>query len=147
MFQNNYTNIIYIIKYFFSKPLKKSLIINIIYSFLNGILEAVGLGFVLSVIYLIIDPEKIHTNLYLNKLFRSLFFIESETQFIFLIVIALPLVYFLKNVFTLFMIKQRNKLIYDIAFHLTMKKYWVRSKSTWNSRMVSKKTGTLSQRN
>lgn len=98
---NKLSNLIYFKTLFLIIPLlspnhKKRAIGVVFLSFVNGLLDVVGVAVVIPVIYLINDPSPIYTNTFLKYLYQSFSF-SSENNFLFFLIIILFLVFFIKN--------------------------------------------------
>ncbi|HOO28070.1 MAG TPA: hypothetical protein PLU43_06365 [Lachnospiraceae bacterium] len=84
------------INYIFSKKQKVQSVLLCVGLFVGALLELVGVSFITQLVSLITAPEKIHTSAMLQS-FYDLFHMSSDGQFFLYIVIALILVYVVKN--------------------------------------------------
>jgi ABC-type multidrug transport system fused ATPase/permease subunit len=83
----------------------------------NSIVDVIGLAMLIPVVYLINDSAPIHENASLNKMYL-LSGIEREYIFVFVLILAMVILFALKNLFAVFVYYRQNKFAYDTALHL-----------------------------
>ncbi len=88
---------------------------------ISGFLELIGISLILPFINVVINPEIIMTNKYLNFVY-NLFQISNTTSFLILLAFLLIVVYILKNLYMLVVYFFQYKILYDaqkdISFQL-----------------------------
>lgn len=78
--------------------------------FIGGLLETVSVSGVLPIVWVIIDPAKAQENKYI-RMAMDFLGIDSIERFIIPLLIALIVLYVLKNAFLLFLANEQNKFI------------------------------------
>jgi hypothetical protein len=82
--------------------------------FLAMFLEVVGLGILLPLLSLIIDPEKINQNKLIKEV-KLLFDDISDKEFIIYFLLAFLLFYFLKTLFLVYLSYRQNKFLTGVT--------------------------------
>ena len=100
------------INYIFDKKQKVQSIFLCVGLFIGALMELVGVSFITSLVSLISDPSKIHNNVYLKSIYDALS-MTSDRQFYLAVVIALIIVYVVKNAFLLWI----NYVQYTFVFN------------------------------
>lgn len=100
------------INYIFDKKQKVQSIFLCVGLFIGALMELVGVSFITSLVSLISDPSKIHNNVYLKSIYDA-FSMTSDRQFYLAVVIALIIVYVVKNAFLLWI----NYVQYTFVFN------------------------------
>lgn len=127
------------------KERKKALKI-LVYILTNGIVELLGLAFILPIIYLISEPDKILNNYWLNLLYKNLFFLKNPEELIVFLIIILPVFFLLKNIIGTYIyytqvkfVKGQTLKFIDSQFEKIMKKdfdYFVNTNSNYIKRDI-----------
>ena len=89
----------------------------------NGLIEVLGLALVLPVLYALQDPARISENKYFNLIYNRTSLANSEEEFIFLMIIGLPIVFLIKNATSTYIIYTQNKFVNNLAVSLTQRQY------------------------
>lgn len=118
----------------------------LIYILGNGFVELLGLAFILPIIYLISDPEKILSNYWLNLLYNNLYFLSKPEELIALLIIILPFFFLLKNLIGVYIyfiqvkfVKGQTIKFIDSQFEKIMKKdfdYFIKTNSNYIKRDI-----------
>ena len=98
------------LNYIFSRRQKINFAILVIVILIGSMLELVGVALVMPLVDVLTNSNQIHSNSLYSKLFE-LFNIDSDLKFILIFIIALIIVYVVKNAYLLFM--------YDCQFRFT----------------------------
>ena len=98
------------INYILNRKQKIRLLMLVVIIFLGGIMELIGISAIMPFVNVLMEPEIIHTKQYFN-FFYNLFHLQTDTQFLFLMAMALVLVYIIKNVYLIVM--------YDVQYRFT----------------------------
>lgn len=86
--------------------------------FIGALLELIGVSLITQLVSLVTDPEMIHTKALLQSIY-DLFHMESDRQFYFYVVMALILVYVVKNSFLLWINYVQYTFIYNNQLRLS----------------------------
>ncbi|MDC1393449.1 ABC transporter ATP-binding protein/permease [Flavobacteriaceae bacterium] len=108
------------IRYLIDAKSKKYLILLSILLIIATFLEVFGLGIILPLISIIIDPDYLESNKYLLKL-QSFFGNISKLSFINYLLFFIVLLYFLKSIFIVSVVFVQNKLLNNIKVLLSNK--------------------------
>mgnify|MGYP001060112728 CR=1 FL=1 len=108
------------IRYLIDAKSKKYLILLSILLIIATFLEVFGLGIILPLISIIIDPDYLESNKYLLK-FQSFFGNISKLSFINYLLFFIVLLYFLKSIFIVSVVFVQNKLLNNIKVLLSNK--------------------------
>lgn len=98
------------LNYIFSRRQKLNFVILVIVILIGSMLELVGVALVMPLVDVLTNSNQIHSNSLYSKLFE-LFNIDSDLKFILIFIIAIIIVYVVKNAYLLFM--------YDCQFRFT----------------------------
>ena len=98
------------VNYILNRRQKIRLIMLVFIIFVGGIMELIGISAIMPFVNVLMKPETIHTNQY-YCFFYDLFHLQKDTQFLFLMAMALVMVYILKNAYLIVM--------YDIQYRFT----------------------------
>tara|TARA_A100001011_G_scaffold163378_1_gene171963 strand:- start:4425 stop:6140 length:1716 start_codon:yes stop_codon:yes gene_type:complete len=97
------------INFLITKSQRKGLLILTLLLFIGMVLEVFGLGVLIPVLTVLLDPEMMETNTSLS-LIRS-FLQLSNQNFLFLILVFIVVVYFIKSLFLVLLTYKQNKFI------------------------------------
>ena len=100
------------------KKFKLSFNLLIILMLIGAILEGVSIAFILPFIDLLVNPDKIISNKYLNLSF----FLKQELDYVYIIYIyslIFFVVYFIKNIVLILINYTQSKILLDINFYLS----------------------------
>ena len=106
------------INYIFSRKQKVQSVFLCIGIFIGALLELIGVSLITQLVSLVTDPEMIHTKALLQSIY-DLFHMESDRQFYFYVVMALILVYVVKNSFLLWINYVQYTFIYNNQLRLS----------------------------
>ena len=90
------------LNYIFSRRQKISFAILVIIILIGSILELAGVAMVMPLVEVLTNPDQIHNNFIYSRLFDILN-IDSDLTFILMFLVALIIVYIVKNAYLLFM--------------------------------------------
>lgn len=93
-------SILHKVNYIFDKKQKTQSVFLCVGLFIGALMELVGVSFITQLVSLISDPSMIHSNQIMSY-FYDMFNMTSDRQFFLFVVIALIAVYFVKNVYLL----------------------------------------------
>ncbi|EKN64169.1 ABC transporter ATP-binding protein [Schinkia azotoformans] len=100
------------LKVLFDHKDKKKFGLLLFLMIIAGVLETIGIGFIVPFIGAVTTPEIITENVILNYLYRVLQ-LTSTTSFIIVFAIVLAIVYLLKNIYLILFYSFQYKLLYD----------------------------------
>lgn len=106
------------INYIFSGKQKVQSVFLSIGIFIGALLELVGVSLITQLVSLVTDPGMIHTKALLQSVY-DLFHMESDRQFYFYVVVALIIVYVVKNSFLLWINYVQYTFIYNNQLRLS----------------------------
>ena len=86
-------------------------------TFINGVSEVIGLAMIIPIIYLINDPDPIYENSILNSIYRFSG-ISTERNFIFSLILALAIIFVIKNLISAFVYYRQNKFAFSVGTDL-----------------------------
>ncbi len=89
---------------------------------INGFLDVIGIALIIPIIYLINDSPKIHSNKYLEHLFRTFDF-KDDTSFLLFFITAITIIFVVKNIISLVFNYIQEKFIYQIGKQITIRQY------------------------
>jgi ABC-type multidrug transport system fused ATPase/permease subunit len=89
---------------------------------LSSIFEIFGLFVLFPVIRIIIEPQLIHENRYMNFLYTALDF-RSNTSFVLFLFSSVTLLFVLKNFFIFLITKRQVNVAFELASRLSLEKY------------------------
>ena len=98
------------VNYILNRKQKIRLVMLVIIIFIGGIMELIGVTAIMPFVNVLMNPDEIRTNQYYS-FFYDLFQLQSNNQFLFLMAMALALIYLVKNAYVLVM--------YDIQYRFT----------------------------
>lgn len=98
------------INYVLNRKQKITLLIVAVLVLIGAFLELLGVSAIMPLIDVVSDPNKIHTNSYYKLVYNFLEF-ENENDFISFMVVAIVVIYVLKNIYMI--------LMYDIQYRFT----------------------------
>lgn len=101
----------------YGKRQKKGLLGFFALSVFSGILEFLGISLVYPFILLIINPEKITSNLYYQK-FTEILHIQDFLTAAFLIGLSVAIIFIVKNIFMIYSVRLQNKFVMDWKFDI-----------------------------
>ena len=94
---------------------KKQMVGIVVLMLIGGMLEALGIAMIAPVMAVVMDPEKVESNKYLSFIYNSLH-LNSATQLAAVIMVALILVFVVKNIFLYFMNVVQLRFVYTNQF-------------------------------
>ncbi|MCR5770126.1 MAG: ABC transporter ATP-binding protein/permease [Butyrivibrio sp.] len=111
-------SLIHKIRYIFDRRQKKQFIILGIMIFIGGLFETLGVSMMVPVVTAIIDPATLHKVLdaagekvpFINSLLRT-FGLDSDKKLIIFLLIALIIVFVIKNIYLLFLSARQNSFV------------------------------------
>ncbi len=103
------------LKVLLDKRQKRQMVGIVILMLIGGVLEAFGIAMIAPVMQVVIDPKQVEESRILSGIY-SLFHLGSTTQLAALIMVALILVFVVKNVFLYFMNVVQLRFVYTNQF-------------------------------
>ncbi len=94
---------------------KRQMVGIVIMMLIGGVLESLGIALIAPVMQVVIDPEEVQKNKILSELYNGLG-LTSVTQLAAIIMVALILVFVIKNIFLYFMNVVQLKFVYTNQF-------------------------------
>ena len=94
---------------------KKQMVGIVILMLIGGMLEALGIAMIAPVMAVVLDPAKVESNKYLSFIYNTLH-LSSATQLAAVIMVALILVFVVKNIFLYFMNVVQLRFVYTNQF-------------------------------
>lgn len=88
------------LNYIFSKKQKLQSVLLFMAIFIGAVLELVGISLITQLVTLVTDLSKIHSNQYIDAVYNALD-LQSDREFLLLVIITLIVFYLLKNVYLL----------------------------------------------
>lgn len=92
--------------------------LNLVYIFLNSLIELVGIAFLIPLLIIILDEEKIKTNTWLHGLY-TWFGFESNSSFIVFLCFLVLFFTGCKNILSLFLIKLQYRFSFSVYKHIS----------------------------
>ncbi len=108
------------INYILTAKQKISLVGLTMLLFIGGLFDLMGVSLILPIVNLVMDPGVINTNALAISV-RNSFNIETDLTFIILLIIAMIVVYVLKNVYTILMYHVMYRMIWRYKGKLSMR--------------------------
>ena len=102
------------LNFLINKRQRKGLVILVVLLFFGMTLEIFGLGILIPVISILLDPEIVERTPLLLSI-RGVFAQFSNQSFIYLFLIAIVIVYFLKSLFIVFLTYKQNRFLANIT--------------------------------
>ena len=102
------------INFLITKRQRKGLVILTFLLFVGMILEVFGLGILIPVLSILSDPEMVEKTPLISTI-RNYFSQLSDQSFIFLFLVAVVIVYFLKSLFMVFLTHKQNRILTNIS--------------------------------
>ena len=103
------------LKVLLDKKQKRQMVGIVILMLIGGVLESLGIAMIAPVMQVVIDPEKVQESKILSGVY-DLFNLNSTTQLAALIMVALILVFVIKNIFLYFMNVVQLRFVYTNQF-------------------------------
>ena len=103
------------LKVLLDKKQKRQMVGIVILMLIGGVLESLGIAMIAPVMQVVIDPQKVEESKILSGVY-NLFNLSSTTQLAALIMVALILVFVIKNVFLYFMNVVQLRFVYTNQF-------------------------------
>ncbi len=97
------------------KKQKTQMVGIVILMLIGGVLESLGIAMIAPVMQVVIDPEEVQRNAILSSLYNGLG-LDSTTQLAAIIMVALILIFVIKNVFLYFMNVVQLRFVYTNQF-------------------------------
>jgi len=91
-------------------------------TFINGLLDVLGIAMIIPVIYLLNDLPKIHENAVTSAVYKFFNF-QTEVKFVIFLMVLLTVVFVLKNALSLFFVYIQEKFIVKIGKDLTLSEF------------------------
>ena len=108
------------LNFLISKKQRKSLIILFCFILIGMVLEVFGLGIILPVISLIVDPNFLESNIYLKHIYEITGKIENYKLInVFLLIVLI--IYFIKTTFLVFLTIKQNRFLSKLTAELSIK--------------------------
>lgn len=101
-----------------TKKQKIKMVILLFMMVIGAVFETVGVSFLLYLVSIIMEPDVIFSNKYLN-FFYSFFHMENVTEYLIFIICAMIALYIIKNSFLLFLSYVQAKTLSNIQFKLS----------------------------
>ena len=103
------------LKVLLDKKQKRQMVGIVILMLIGGVLESLGIAMIAPVMQVVIDPQKVQESRILSGIY-DLFHLSSTTQLAALIMVALILVFVIKNIFLYFMNVVQLRFVYTNQF-------------------------------
>ena len=103
------------LKVLLDKKQKRQMVGIVILMLIGGVLESLGIAMIAPVMQVVIDPQKVEESKILSGIY-NLFNLSSTTQLAALIMVALILVFVIKNIFLYFMNVVQLRFVYTNQF-------------------------------
>ncbi len=103
------------LKVLLDKKQKRQMVGIVILMLIGGVLESLGIAMIAPVMQVVIDPQKVEESKLLSGIY-NLFNLSSTTQLAALIMVALILVFVIKNIFLYFMNVVQLRFVYTNQF-------------------------------
>ncbi|MBP3199800.1 MAG: ABC transporter ATP-binding protein [Butyrivibrio sp.] len=103
------------LKVLLDKKQKRQMVGIVILMLIGGVLESLGIAMIAPVMEVVIDPQKVEESKILSAVY-NLFNLNSTTQLAALIMVALILVFVIKNIFLYFMNVVQLRFVYTNQF-------------------------------
>ena len=103
------------LKVLLDKKQKRQMVGIVILMLIGGVLESLGIAMIAPVMQVVIDPQKVEESKILSGIY-DLFNLSSTTQLAALIMVALILVFVIKNIFLYFMNVVQLRFVYTNQF-------------------------------
>ena len=103
------------LKVLLDKRQKRQMVGIVILMLIGGVLESLGIAMIAPVMQVVIDPQKVEESRILSGIY-NLFNLSSTTQLAALIMVALILVFVIKNIFLYFMNVVQLRFVYTNQF-------------------------------
>ncbi|HUN01305.1 MAG TPA: ABC transporter ATP-binding protein [Niabella sp.] len=100
------------------RKLKIKAILNLLYIFLNSLIELIGIAFLIPLLVVILDEEKIKTNFWLNELYTIGDF-ESNSSFIIFLSVLILFFTISKNLASLFLLRLRFRFSFSVYQYIS----------------------------
>ena len=88
------------LNYIFDKKQKLKSFFLFVALFIGALMELVGVSFITQLVSLVTDSKKIHTNQLMSRIY-DFFDMKSDREFLLMVVVALIIIYFVKNAYLL----------------------------------------------
>lgn len=95
------------------RNLRVRAVFNLFYIFLNSLVELVGIAFLIPVLVVILDEEKIKTNIWLQRLYTGFGF-ESNVHFIIFLCLLVLIFTILKNITSILLLRNQYKFSFSV---------------------------------
>ena len=103
------------LKVLLDKKQKRQMVGIVILMLIGGVLESLGIAMIAPVMQVVIDPQKVQESRLLSGIY-NIFNLSSTTQLAALIMVALILVFVIKNIFLYFMNVVQLRFVYTNQF-------------------------------
>lgn len=108
------------IAYIFDKHQKRNLAILFVIMFVGGFMELLGVSLIMPIVTIIIEPDIMNTNKWMIKI-CSFLNVTSHTTFILLLLIAMIIIYIIKNLYLTMMYHFQFKFTYNNQRRLALR--------------------------
>lgn len=98
------------LNYILDKKQKINIVVLAVMIFIGGILETLSISAMLPVVWVIIDAESVQQNKYCQWI-MELLHIQNMQGFIIMLLVALMIMYILKNAYLLLLTSEQNRFI------------------------------------
>ena len=106
------------INFLITKRQRKGLIILALLLFVGMVLEIFGLGILIPALSIVLDPEMIEKTPFIEFI-RNYFSKFSDQSFIFLFLLFIVVIYFLKSLFILFLTHKQNRFLTNLTANIS----------------------------
>jgi ABC-type multidrug transport system fused ATPase/permease subunit len=101
------------------RKLRVGAVLNLFYIFLNSLVELFGIAFLIPILVVILDEDKIRTNVWLHSLYTGLRF-ESNIHFVIFLCLIVLVFTGIKNILSLFLLKLQYKFSFSVYKHISL---------------------------
>lgn len=105
-----------------SPPQRRRGVAIFLTTLINGFLDVLGIALIIPIIYLINDSPKIHSNKYLESLYRAFDF-KNDTNFLLAFIAAIAVIFIFKNSISLLFNYLQERFIYQVGKETTIRQY------------------------
>lgn len=93
--------------------------LNLLYIFLNSLIELAGIAFLVPLLLIILDEDKIKSNVWLHRLFTSFGF-ESNASFIVFLCVLVLFFTICKNLASLLLLRMQYRFSFSVYQHISL---------------------------
>ena len=111
------------INFLITKRQRKGLVILTLLLFVGMVFEVFGLGILIPVLSILLNPEMIESNLAISNV-REVFSNFSNQQFLFITLGFIVILYFFKSLFLVFLTHKQNSFLSNISAYISNKLFY-----------------------